>query len=200
MDLATLDITREQAVEQLAHYREAIARERNAEDEAIAAGLRAAARGLPVISLPQTIAAGGWFDNGLPRIAVVRADATECWVSVHGGGPGRWDVTFCSQQWDRGHALVGRHRVSVRVPGPDHYADRRWRASTVVPLVPPQHRPKRGRLRRFHILWEVEQWTPEPPHDPALLQHIRGDLWAVLAVWDLTELERAVLSARLGTT
>jgi len=33
-----------------------------------------------------------------------------------------------------------------------------------------------------------------PPRDPALIRHIRGDLWAVLAVWDLTELERAVLA------
>jgi hypothetical protein len=200
MDLATLDITREEAIERLAHYREAIARERNAEDEAIAAGLRAAARGLPVISLSQTIAAGGWFPNGLPRIAVVRADATECWVEVRSWSQNRWSVTFCSEAWDRGRAAVGRNRVRVTVPGPGHYTNREWHASTIVPLIPPQHRPKRGRLGRFHVLWEVEQWTPEPPRDPALLRHIRGDLWAVQAVWDLTELERAVLSARLRTT
>ncbi|MGH3300400.1 MAG: hypothetical protein ACRDOK_01755 [Streptosporangiaceae bacterium] len=35
-----------------------------------------------------------------------------------------------------------------------------------------------------------------PPRDPALLRWIRGDLWAVVAQWDLTELERAVLSSR----
>jgi hypothetical protein len=34
------------------------------------------------------------------------------------------------------------------------------------------------------------------PVDPALLRHIRGDLWAVLAVWNLTDLERYVLSQR----
>ena len=49
----------------------------------------------------------------------------------------------------------------------------------------------------FHILWEVEQWDPTPPVDPALVRHIRGDLWAVIAMWDLTELERAVLAARI---
>ena len=43
-------------------------------------------------------------------------------------------------------------------------------------------------MRGFHVLWEVESWTPEPPRDPALLRHLRGDLWSVLAVWDLTEL------------
>ena len=34
------------------------------------------------------------------------------------------------------------------------------------------------------------------PRDPALLRHVRGDLWAVLSVWDLTDLERMVLSQR----
>lgn len=33
--------------------------------------------------------------------------------------------------------------------------------------------------------------------DPALLKHIGGDLYAVLATWDLTELERSVLGGRL---
>jgi hypothetical protein len=74
---------------------------------------------------------------------------------------------------------------------------RPWGAArTVVPLIPPKLRPKPRRLRHCHILWEVEAWAPVAPRDPALLRHIRGDLWAVLAVWDLTELERMVLSQR----
>src|SRR5438046_3023240 len=39
-------------------------------------------------------------------------------------------------------------------------------------------------------------WQEMPPEDPALLKHIGGDLYAVVAVWNLTELERAVLSGR----
>lgn len=46
------------------------------------------------------------------------------------------------------------------------------------------------------MLFEAE-WRPEPPKDPALLRHIGGDLYSVVAVWDLTELERAVLAGRL---
>lgn len=200
MDLATLDMTPEAAAEQLTHYAHMVRDERTAEDDAIAAGYRAAARGLPVISLSRTIAAGGWFPNGLPRIAVVRADAEQCWVETNtwNDGPGRtdWRVTFCDRQRDRGRAAVGRYRVSVTVPAPTATTNRRGRASTLVPLIPPQHRPRRTRLHRFHILWEVERWTLTAPRDPALLRHIRGDLWSVQAVWDLTDLERAVLSAR----
>lgn len=35
--------------------------------------------------------------------------------------------------------------------------------------------------------------------DPALLKHIGGDLWAVVAVWNLTDLEMAVLAGGCKT-
>lgn len=71
--------------------------------------------------------------------------------------------------------------------------------SAMVPIVPPKHRPERGFGQRL-VLWEVDDWVraslPAPPHDPALLRPLGGDLYAVEAVWDLTELERLVLSGR----
>jgi hypothetical protein len=199
MNLDTLVLDPADAVERVKEYEAQIAEERTVEDDAVLAGYRAAARGLPVISLRAAFEAAGRFPNsdghegaGLPRLAVVRADATECRVgrSQFGG----WLFDDCTTRWsppDRG-ALVGRHTVRVPVEGTD------WRARgrTVVPTIPPRHRPNKRRLHRFHILWEVEAWTPEPPVDPALLRHIRGDLWAVQAVWDLTPLERAVLAQR----
>jgi hypothetical protein len=197
MELSTL-ISPEEATERLAAYEAQLADERTAEDDAIRAGYRAAARGLPVIHLPNTIAAGGWFPNGLPRLAVIRADASECWVRIGNLGTERTRVTFCDNEWDRGRARVGAHRVEVEVAGPASYTNRPWSASTVVPSVPPDVRPRRNRLHRFHVLWEVERWDPTPPVDPALLRHLRGDLWTVQATWDLTELERAVLAARVS--
>lgn len=195
MNLATLEITQEEAAQRLTEYTNAIRHERNAEDEAIAAAYRAAARGLPVISLSTAITAGGWFDNGLPRIAITRADATQCVVQLDWNSHG---LTFYD---DRAtgrpvRALVGANHVRVNVELPP--GRRVLRARTVVPPIPPRHRPRRGtrRLGLYHVLWEVEQWDPTPPRDPALLRHICGDLWAVLAVWDLTDIERHVLAQR----
>ena len=76
----------------------------------------------------------------------------------------------------------------------------RWAAwMAMVPIVPPAHRPARGLGDRL-VLWEADDWTwstvPAPPGDPALLRHIGGDLYAVEATWNLTELERLVLSGR----
>lgn len=194
MELETLGIGPAEAREKLAEYEEALRGRHSAEDAAVAAGYRAAASGRAVISLSRTVAAGGFHDSGLPRIAVIGAGAAECFA--------RWDgsaLVFSDRDdWraNRG-ALVGAHSVRVPLAG-DDLPQRRWRVagSAMVPLVPPAHRPPPRRLRHCHILWEVEEWKPVPPRDPALLRHIRGDLWAVLSVWDLTELERLVLAQR----
>jgi hypothetical protein len=194
MNLTTIEISEEEATAKLEEYEEALRRERNAEDEAIAMGYRAAKRGLQVIRLTQAVATGGYFEpSGLPRIAIARADATECYVHWNGDA-----LVYAEEQWsrDRG-ALVGKHTLRVPMRDAALPVNRNWRVGHApVPLIPPRHRPRRYRLARCHILWEVEAWNQVPARDPALLRHIRGDLWAVLAVWDLTELERAVLGQR----
>jgi hypothetical protein len=190
MQLTSLEIDSDAAKARLAEYVAALRVERNVEDEAIAAAYRAAARGLPVISLSAVIAAGGHFDgSGRPRIAIARATATQCIVE-RSNGLIYLDERATNQS---GRGLVGIRHVKVNLPEWPYFR----RATTVVPSVPPRYRGRGpGRLRRCHVLWEVERWDPTPPRDPALLRHIRGDLWAVLAVWDLTEIERHVLAQR----
>lgn len=198
MNLATLEITPDEAKATLVEYEKQLATERTIEDEAIMMGYRAAARGLPVISLRRCFETAGVFEsNGMPKLAIVRSDARECFCH-YSFDPQRLVFTDSRLGENRG-ALVGAH--SVTVPLDEAQWDARpkstWRrASTIVPTIPPRFRPSKRRMAKRHILWEVESWTREVPKDPALLRHIRGDLWAVLAVWDLTELERLVLSQR----
>src|SRR5262252_7185777 len=144
MDLATITVPEEVAKAKVDEYAAAVRERRDAEDQAILSAYRAAARGLPIISLPKAIERGGFFNDdhpssGLPRIAVARADARECWVSMR-----REEIFYSDKRWphDRG-ALVGAH--TVRVPG--EYVPPTYRqARTVVPHVPPRCRPKRGRI------------------------------------------------------
>lgn len=195
LDAAQMIIDPDEAEAKLREYEELIAADRTAEDDAIAAGYRAARRGLGVISLQAVFGAGGFHaDDGLPRLAVARATDQNCFVRWDGD-----DLVFSDDGWhaaNRG-ALVGEHSVRVVSPQGRPTSWRRWSGSTMVPITPPRFRPRRPRrLSRCHVLWEVDHWQHEPPRDPALLRHIRGDLWAVLAVWNLTELERAVLAQR----
>jgi len=202
MELGTLEITEEEAAARVAEYEQVLEADRSAEDAALLQAYRAAKRGLPVISLSKAFDIAGFHPTGLPKLAIVRADAKKVWVEVSDrrGGDGGTHMVFSDGQWNRNRgALVGKNTVQVdttvsREAGSS--GSRRWRGETIVPLIPPRHRPKRSRIGNFHILWEVDQWTPAPPVDPALLRHIRGDLWSVLAVWDLSPLEQLVLSQR----
>jgi hypothetical protein len=66
----------------------------------------------------------------------------------------------------------------------------------MLPFIPGHLRPKRA-LQSYHVLWEAE-WTPVPPGDPYLLRRIgNSDAWLVVGAWDLTEVEKVVLSTRL---
>lgn len=199
MDLNEMTVPPGEAEAKLAEYESVPAEQRTAEDAALRTGYRAASRGRAVISLPLTIAAAGYHDNGLPRLAVARGDATECWSWWDGSA-----LIYTSDEWAGNQgALVGQY--SVRVPlTVDELPKRRpsasWnRGHALVPFVPPSCRSHWPRMRACHILWEVEEWELVAPRDPALIHHLRGDLWEVLSTWNLTDLERAVLSQRVAT-
>lgn len=206
MDLATIEITPEEAERRLEQIHDIVDYERTVEDHALAAAYRAAKRGYAVISLKRAFELAGEFDNGLPRLAIVRATVERCRVDVrrayHRPGylvparPTQYSFSDADFRNENRGALVGDFHVNVEVPYIAPTDKERTSGSTIVPLIPPEHRPRPSRLRRCHIIWEVERWDPTPPKDPALVKHIRGDLWAVLATWDLSELERLVLSQR----
>lgn len=200
MNLTTISISPDEAEQQLREYTTLPFEQRTIEDESIAMALRAAKRGHSIIVMSEVIRSGGFFDDDKrPRLALARADAKNVRVFRERGDV-VYDTTG-STSWNsinRG-ALVGDKSVRIRDVVPRD--DRTWTGfkagTTVVPTIPPRLRPKGKRLGIFHILWEVEKWDPTPPVDPALVRHIRGDLWAVIATWDLSPLERAVLAARV---
>ena len=207
MDLATIEMPVEEATKAFEEYRDAVRQRHDDEDKRIMQGYKALARGQQVVRLSQTMKAGGvdvltfpgrWsaatVEVTLPKLAVARANRTTVWTFGIGDRGG------CVMQTKRQPHVNNNFDVTRFPDGTFDPGERDegWvpRIRAVVPNVPPRLRPRAG-LGNFHILFEAE-WglDPEPPVDPALLRHIGGDLYAVIATWDLTELERAVLAGR----
>lgn len=221
MDLQATTIDEETARVKFREYRDEVRRTHDAEDAQIMSGYREVVRGHQLISLTATLRAGGRDANGLPNLAVCRADAKKCWLEdcTFGGA-----VTFTTKRQRDGRAANNERDVRrfpfgtlpdwpltegkggadtvIEYPGKpqtwnrSHYSHSP-RYLAIVPTVPPALRPARS-LGSYDILWEVDQWAldPTPPVDPALIRRIGGDLYAVMAVWDLTDLERFVLQGR----
>jgi hypothetical protein len=158
------------------------------------------AQGRLVIKALESIKLAGLNAQGLPKLAIAPADAkqVECRVAANGS------VTLDARVWRSYRSMDSQNLIAQRAyfnfPASTFpAAQAQWgtrQARAIVPVVPIVHRPQRG-LANYHVLFEAE-WTKAVPVDPMLLRRIgKADLWAVLAMWDLTEVERAVLSTRV---
>ncbi len=130
----------------------------------------------------------------LPCLAIVASDAPECCLSLERDGAAR----FATDRWATGRRKVTRFPAGTFPIAQD--GSEFWKHhthTTLTPIIPPALRPKHH-LANYRTLWEVEQWTRVPPWDPMLLKPLGGMLYAVLATWDLTEMERAVLRGRIA--
>lgn len=163
-------------------------------DAEIAAIYKRIAQGKTVIRALESIRTAGLGPDGCPRLAIAPAHMTSAWLRI------RKDSCTFGKRYPN-----DRDRLEVvRMDWPGVEAEharllneqrRRWEWEATVPLIPIHLRPKRG-LQNYHILWEAE-WTKRYPVDPYLLRRFGGDAWLVVAAWDLTDVERAVMSSRL---
>jgi hypothetical protein len=191
MQAETLELDREKARELYRKYRE---HQHWSEpiDQEIQRTYRLIAQGRVVIRALASVAAAGVGDDGYPKLALCRADAETCHLSYNSDG----GIRMAAKDWVRDSEV----RCYFDWPAgtfPTPPSRPAWaRRRALVPLVPIHLRPKRG-LANYHILFEA-LWRPEPPVDPMLLRRLgQGDLWVVVAAWDLTPVEQAALAARL---
>lgn len=155
------------------------------------------AQGRLVIKAIESVVAAGVNEAKLPKLAICRADAVECRLLTRHDGSATMTPAGPGQRWfyRRSNAAPSKW---VDFPAGSFPLLSREDASGMVPPVPLHLRPKRG-LANYHILWEAE-WTKVVPRDPYLLRRIgEADMWLVVAMWDLTEVERAALAARIAS-
>lgn len=192
MDLPSAAVLDPEEAEKMCEQYEGI-RTPSDEDLAIIAALRAAADGKPVLNLRDAIKAGGRDENGYPRLAAMRADKNWCWLARDS------KATSIQFHWNRSPRNSPAYNFHELFPAMEvSLSWSTWRVRSAVPVIPPQFRPPKYKLPNHVVLWEVEEWAsiPAPSGDPALLRDLGHGLWAVEAVWDLTDLERLVLAGR----
>lgn len=202
-------------------YRRAVMGEsddrRRKEYRALMQGYKAIMNGQSVLDLQKVVSTAGLqHDTLYPRLAVARADQKFCFVDMQSSGAARFQARMHGDRWGRGGLAASltvdfppgtfqayhwrQHPTEKYQPGrvlADGTVNWGWasRAMAMVPLVPPQLHPRR--LENYHILWDAV-WQKAPPKDPLLLKHLAGALYAVVAHWDLSPLEQAVLRGRLS--
>jgi hypothetical protein len=154
--------------------------------------------------------------EGNPKLAIVRADAKLCYFEKEPDGGGTFSIKLFNNSWRNNHIKTD---LDIKLPPttyPWEVADPTkplgeylgWQGiniknrclQTVVPIIPSEIliTEVKYNLNNYYLLWEVEKWKPVPPKDPILLKRLTPNLFGVLATWNLTALERAVIRGRIA--
>jgi hypothetical protein len=162
---------------------------------------RLLSKGKVIIKALESIKAAGLNRDFLPKLALTVATAKHCRLLRYQNGSFQMTPRTNSPRSEKN--LYYFRNNTFRFPAESFPMDwsgnhrtTRSEHEALVPIIPIHLRPKRG-LANYSILWEAE-WERVPPRDPYLLRRIgKADLWVVMASWELTEVERAVLSTRV---
>lgn len=189
-NVGIIKMPQETAREKLRMYRRRSLNKLNEEYRAALLGYEALAKGTPLVSLSQVFTSAILDDKGYPKLAIARADRKQVYFRMSH----YQDIVFSTRK------ISSPKSINLDLTYPVRARSGHLNGYALVPMIPIEHKPK-GKLSDYLILWEVEHWserrlTAEPDTDPLLLKQVVGDIYAVHAAWDLTELEKAIMSNR----
>jgi len=212
MQVEELSLPRKQAEEEFNALKETFKRNAKLRKEEIRKDLLAVyghlRHGKKIVDIYESFKKAGLNKDGDPRLAICRADGKQCFcLKVEDGS-----AIFSMKRLDRWNRTPRKTYGDVRLPSGifqwlpkdstlpvSMYNIKNQVVQCLVPIIPAKILVKevRASLRNFHVLWEVEEWKPVPPKDPILLKRLTPNLFGVLATWDLTPLERAIIRGRI---
>jgi hypothetical protein len=159
--------------------------------------LAAGQRLVDVIEVFRSLDRSQYDDQCRPRLAFARATATYCqFQRISGNGSARFTDLPGKPSKRKRHEFPGGTFLHWDAIGHSHMPVNYWsRHEARVPLIPTCLRPRKA-IDSYFILFEAE-WKPIPPKDPLLLRQLHEDIYVIVAEWNLTELERAVLQGMM---
>ncbi|HZS10410.1 MAG TPA: hypothetical protein VFD58_36610 [Blastocatellia bacterium] len=154
------------------------------------------AKGEKVLDIYEVFNKTGVNEQGDPKLAIVRADRKSVVFRKDNSGTGSFR---CEDSWHHCKSCIDLPvntfpDFPTEQPNPNSWPRIiRERITTQTPIIP-AHLVPSGSLDNYFILWEVPEWKPVPTFkDPFLLKRINKNTFVVLAEWDLTPLEQAVI-------
>jgi len=154
----------------------------------------AIAEGHKILDVYEAFTVTGTDEHGLPKLAIARADRKKIYLTSQGNFQYR-ALRNVKTSWGTSMRWTSKMDVSLpkgTFPLLKSMGDKRY--STRVPIIPVKFYPKDD-LKRYFVLWEVESWDEEElmPEDPFLLKRLTKNLFMIMAEWDLTPLEKAIM-------
>jgi hypothetical protein len=217
MNINTITMNQSAAYAKVAAYKERLAQmkpslsnaEIRAEYEMALKGFEALAKGSKLIDLDDVMTKCPLDSKARPKMAIARHDRKMVkfeWSRHTSRAQFHSDFGACREERPLETLIIrvnmGRTHTQVNPQG-----QMVWKVEgyALVPMIPLDVRPKTGIPENACILWEVEKWADHslavvPDIDPYLPKPVAGSLYAVIAEWDLTPLERAILHKRVTNT
>lgn len=212
MQVEELSLPRRQAEKEFNALKEAFKRNAKLRKEEVRKDLLAVyghlRHGKKIIDVPESFKKAGLNKDGDPRLAICRADGKQCFCLKMED----CSAIFSMKRLDRWNRTPRKTYADLRLPSETFqwlpkdsalpvsmYNIKNQVVQCLVPIIPAKILVKevRASLRNYHVLWEVEEWKQVPPKDPILLKRLTPNLFGVLATWDLTPLERAIIRGRI---
>lgn len=157
-------------------------------------------QGHKVIDIFEVFKKSSLKENGDTELAIARADLKNVFFHKQSMGAGTFSVA--ESKWGGGAMDVSLPSGTfpewkmIDAPtewNPTRKVIEREVLQTKVPLIPAHIMPN-GKLDNYYILFEVVEWNEVPvAADPYLLKRINANCFVVLAEWDITPVEQAIL-------
>ncbi len=198
MQIPTIEMPTELAQKKLDEYRDHRMADLAEDEQIMKRSFSALAKGKKLFNLYEVMRRAGTNHLAHPRLGIARAD----WEYVYFTGWEEGNGVFHGVTSYREEKNPIECRGKVFPEEVDRWGwNGHWGQQgeellrSPVPAIPQQLKPPHA-LLNYHILFEPV-WEALPGKDPILCKRISPNMFIILAAWDLTDLELAVMEGTL---
>jgi len=199
MNISTITVDKEEARVHYQEYLDATKVRKEKYVEELKNLYRYLSQGAKVLDIYEAFKQSGVNENGEPKLAIAPANVKEIYFNKESLGGGH----FSEGQWADRYSVALPSRTFSDWKGlAKEEVDHEWEIGrparphiiAKVPIIPVMLLPESKSLNGYYILFEVEEWNEMPvAKDPYLLRRINANAFVVLAEWDVTDVELAIM-------